>query len=137
MHAESLVAVWQNRTREDATKRLEKLKIRLHEQNLSSWADIKIEPVKSPVVRHIKNINKRNPAYLYIGRGSKWGNPYVMQTREDREKVIDKYEQMILSNQELLGKLHELNGKTLGCYCYPLKCHGDILVKLFQEKFVL
>lgn len=37
-------------------------------------------------------------------------------------------------NQELMNSLHELGGKTLGCWCRPEDCHGDILLKLLKEK---
>jgi hypothetical protein len=29
--------------------------------------------------------------------------------------------------------LFELKGKILGCWCHPLPCHGDVLVKLIKE----
>lgn len=28
-------------------------------------------------------------------------------------------------------------GKTLGCWCSPKKCHGDILVELIEKKGIL
>ena len=34
---------------------------------------------------------------------------------------------------QLLKDLHELKGKTLGCFCKPKSCHGDILVELVNE----
>lgn len=30
-------------------------------------------------------------------------------------------------------RVKELHGKTLGCFCKPKKCHGDILAKLAEE----
>lgn len=33
----------------------------------------------------------------------------------------------------LLNDLHELKGKTLGCFCSPLACHGDVLVELVNQ----
>jgi hypothetical protein len=35
-----------------------------------------------------------------------------------------------------MNDLHELNGKELGCWCKPDKCHGDILIKLYNEKYI-
>jgi hypothetical protein len=32
----------------------------------------------------------------------------------------------------LLNDLHELEGKTLGCFCKPLACHGDVLKDLVE-----
>lgn len=29
--------------------------------------------------------------------------------------------------------LHELRGKTLGCWCHPEPCHGDVLCRLVRE----
>ncbi len=73
---------------------------------------------------------RTQPYDVYIGRGSKWGNPFIIGQHGDREQVIKKYEKWILSNPELLADLHELKGKVLGCFCFPLACHGDILARL-------
>lgn len=32
-----------------------------------------------------------------------------------------------------MRSLHELDGKILGCFCKPDKCHGDVLIKLLNE----
>lgn len=79
---------------------------------------------------------------VYIGRnmsfyvkgaiGSIWYNPFTSK-KYGREKCLELYEQYIRSNKELLSKLHELKGKELGCWCKPLACHGDILIKLIKE----
>jgi hypothetical protein len=47
-------------------------------------------------------------------------------------KNIKKYEQWLIfgDGKFLLNDLVELKGKTLGCWCKPKTCHGDILVKL-------
>ena len=77
-------------------------------------------------------INKRVafPAdAVYIGRPSKWGNPFVIGKDGTREEVIAKYEQLLLSRSDLQASLHELQGKDLVCWCAPLPCHGDILLK--------
>ena len=67
---------------------------------------------------------------IYIGRGSKWGNPYIIGKDGTREEVINKYKEYILSSPNLMTSLSELKGKVLGCFCKPQKCHGDILVEL-------
>lgn len=38
-----------------------------------------------------------------------------------------------MKNEELLQQLPELKGKTLGCWCKPGKCHGDILLELIKK----
>ena len=79
-------------------------------------------------------VHKRNPHDVYIGRPSKWGNPFEIGRDGTREEVIQKYEQWIRSQPELIAQLPELKGKTLGCWCKPKACHGDILVKLIREQ---
>lgn len=76
-------------------------------------------------------VNLRKEQYeVYIGRGGKWGNPFVIGKDGDREVVIKKYKEYLLSNKELLESLKELEGKVLGCYCKPYGCHGDVLVEM-------
>lgn len=80
-------------------------------------------------------VNKRfDPYDVYIGRGSKWGCPFVIGMDGTREEVISMYHNYILNNQELLDSLDEIRDKTLGCFCKPLKCHGDVLVELCDAK---
>ena len=79
-------------------------------------------------------VNKYQQEYdIYIGRGSKWGNPFVLGKDGNREEVIDKYEEWIRQQPDLMSSLNELKGKRLGCFCRPKKCHGDVLVKLVEE----
>lgn len=67
---------------------------------------------------------------VYIGRPSKWGNPFYIGQDGTRAEVIRKYEEWILQQPELLSSLSELKGKRLGCHCKPQACHGDVLAKL-------
>ncbi len=73
---------------------------------------------------------------VYIGRPSKWGNPYSHKQGtlaeflvSSRKEAIEKYETYLLGNKDLMNSLVELKGKTLGCWCHPKACHGDILAK--------
>lgn len=83
---------------------------------------------------------KKEPYDVYIGRPSKWGNPFSHKENtiakykvKNKEEAIDAYHKWILNQPDLLNSLHELEGKTLGCWCAPSKCHGDILIKLMNE----
>ena len=76
---------------------------------------------------------RRERCDVYIGRGSKWGNRFVIGRDGSREDVICKYREWILKNDELLGCLGELKDKVLGCYCKPRDCHGDVLVELVEK----
>jgi hypothetical protein len=66
----------------------------------------------------------------YIGRGSKWGNPYPIGPNCTREESILKYSEWLVLQPELLDSIDELTGKHLVCFCAPKACHGDILLVL-------
>lgn len=70
---------------------------------------------------------------VYIGRPSKWGNPFIIGVHGNRKQVIEKYKAYILSKPQLLASLHELRGKTLVCYCKLKPCHGDVLINLINQ----
>jgi len=76
---------------------------------------------------------KKEPYDVYIGRPSKWGNPYVIGRDGSREDVIRKYKSYLTGNRKLMSEIGELKGKTLGCYCHPKACHGDVLVELANQ----
>lgn len=80
-----------------------------------------------------KKVFKNSPDYVYIGRGSKWGNPFRIGKDGNRQEVIEKYKQYLLKNKYLLSCLPELKNKTLGCFCKPLACHGDILIEMIHN----
>lgn len=91
------------------------------------------------------------PNTVYVGRGSKWGNPFL------GDKAVYYFRQWLLSGhiyrdqvdmlpiglfyknsrpsiedrRVLLRDLHELKGKDLACWC-PLDkpCHADVLLEL-------
>jgi len=82
----------------------------------------------------IKIVHCKKEKYdIYIGRPSKWGNPFVVGKDGSREEVIGKYRDFILSNDSLLRDLPELKNKILGCWCSPKPCHGDVLKELVEN----
>lgn len=82
-----------------------------------------------------KVVNCKKSAYdVYIGRPSKWGNPFVIGRDGTRKEVIAKYRAWLLNQPALLTSIHELEGKTLGCFCAPKECHGDILIELANKE---
>jgi hypothetical protein len=96
----------------------------------------------------MKVVNKRKhkptPDDVYIGRPSKWGNPYshmpgtLAQYRvATRQEALDRYREWILQQPELMAALPELRGKTLICWCKPASCHGDVLAELVSTRFDL
>jgi hypothetical protein len=82
-----------------------------------------------------KIVNLRKEKYdVYIGRPSKWGNPFIVGRDGARGECADKYREWIVNGngRHLLKDIGELKGKVLGCYCKPNKCHGDVLVELCE-----
>ena len=70
---------------------------------------------------------------IYIGRGSKWGNPFIMGKDGNRDDVCEKFN-IYLKEQIRIGifrleDLASLYGKNLVCFCAPERCHGHSLEK--------
>ncbi len=76
---------------------------------------------------------KRDEHDVYIGRPSRWGNPFAIGKDGNREQVIEKYRQWIMNQPDLLAELTSLRGKRLGCWCAPQPCHGDVLAELAEK----
>lgn len=80
---------------------------------------------------------------VYIGRGKdprtnefpakRWGNPWKVGPDGTREEVIDKFRRWlwreIRAGRVTEAELAGLHGATLGCWCKPHACHGDVLVE--------
>ena len=71
-----------------------------------------------------------NACDVYVGRSSKWGNPFYIGADGSRSEVIRKYRQWLLTQLDLMAALPELKGKRLGCHCKPKACHGDVLAEM-------
>jgi len=97
---------------------------------------------------NVVHVNKESYD-VYIGRPSKWGNPYThIDDKEtlaefivsNREEAINKYRDYLLNNQELMDSIMELDGKVLGCWCikdssnpYPYVCHGQVIQEIITN----
>lgn len=73
---------------------------------------------------------KRQAFEVNIGRPSIWGNPFRIPQDGERDAVIQKYRLYLLNQPTLLKQLPALEGKILGCWCRPQRCHGDVLVEV-------
>lgn len=82
----------------------------------------------------IKILNKKNDKIpvnsVYVGRHTKWGNPFIIGKDGTRQEVINKYRiYFYLSGLDI----KELVGKNLVCWCAPLACHADFLLELAHD----
>lgn len=78
---------------------------------------------------------------VYIGRPSKWGNPFTHKEGttakiivSSREQAVSRYRDYLKKHPELMeAAKKELKGKVLGCWCSPQACHGDVLMEIANE----
>lgn len=112
------------------------------------------------ITRSRKKGSTTPPNTVYVGRGTKWGNPYrIVSVGEETFNVvwindydfkllvafalpkdmavklaIDKYREGI--NQEAIDIIKkELQGKNLSCWCKPGEpCHADVLLEIANKK---
>lgn len=76
---------------------------------------------------------KQDPNFVYIGRPSIFGNPFIVGLHGDRETVINLYRDSLTpSFKELIRE--QCKGKILGCYCKPKACHGDVILEVINEQ---
>lgn len=78
----------------------------------------------------VVNRHKGESYDLMVDRTSFWGNPFHIGIDGTRREVIAKYRAMVLSRPDMMARLPELRGKTLGCWCKPKQCHADVLAEL-------
>ncbi|WP_444943841.1 DUF4326 domain-containing protein [Microbulbifer sp. ZKSA006] len=100
---------------------------------------IKVKITRVVNVKQDQKFNGRDntSVYEYIGRGSKWGNPYsIFAGGDDRDEVIRKFKYDFdfdkfphLKRDEV----YSLAGKRLGCFCKPASCHGDVLADFLNS----
>lgn len=93
---------------------------------------------------------KNEPWDVYIGRNpkfgnTKWGNPYThksFNTSYAKYKVSSLEESLYMYEKHVMDsglydQLDELEDKILGCHCKPYPCHGDVLIKLINERKII
>lgn len=103
--------------------------------------------------RRIETHNKND---FYIGRGSVLGNPYshikdrktkAIYEAKDRDDAIDKYsyyfDLMYGSNKAFTQAIDEIyevyksgDDVFLGCFCKPLRCHGDVIKEKLEKRLL-
>jgi len=90
-----------------------------------------------------KVVNLRVSDYdVYIGRAGRgqdgyFGNPFPLQNGESRGATIERYRKYfynrLKTDPEFFRRVHELKGKTLGCFCKPHACHGDVIAEYLNN----
>lgn len=81
-------------------------------------------------------VNINNASYdVYCGRPGPFGNPFKEDVDGTKNEVIEKYKYwMLLPEQKKLREsMIELDGKVLGCHCFPKKCHVEIIIEIIES----
>lgn len=82
------------------------------------------------------------PDAVYVGRPTKWGNPFSHQHGtlaefevKTREEAVANYEEWLRRERPdlIYNARIELKGKDLVCWCAPKACHADILLRIANE----
>ena len=81
---------------------------------------------------------KMPPNTVYVGRPTKWGNPYKIGDRiftgadiEDAAHAVSCFRAFIEGQQP---DTKELRGKDLACWCsLDQPCHADVLLKIANQ----
>lgn len=98
----------------------------------------------------IEVVNRRAPKPGFSGkrfnvaRPSVLGNPFKMQSPDDRERVIKQYrrwlwERLLNRDKRIMNALSEIyqtmkSGQNveLACYCPPQLCHADVIKQAIE-----
>lgn len=88
----------------------------------------------TPRVWNKKRPNDLPASFVYVGRPSKWGNPFRRGVDGTRTEVIARFEASLRADPRRLAEVRrELRGKHLVCWCAPLPCHADVLLRIANE----
>ena len=79
-------------------------------------------------------VNKHKDRYdTYIGRGSVYGNPFIISKDNTREAVLLNFTKYFYDkvdkDPEFKKQVLLLKDCRLGCFCKPEACHGDIIAE--------
>ena len=84
---------------------------------------------------------RKEPYDVYIGRAGHgksgyFGNPWTVKDEGAKALVLyrDYFNRGIKTDPEFKAAIEGLRGKTLGCFCKPAPCHGDVIVEYLEGK---
>lgn len=89
-------------------------------------------PIRIQRSRKEKQVSPNGLPIVYVGRPTKFGNPFVINVLATRQDCVDNFELCTCADNEYKRKVkQELKGKNLSCWCKVGEpCHADILLKI-------
>lgn len=77
---------------------------------------------------------------IFVGRPSRYGNPFIISEHQTREQVVDNFRQALHDGRLQISVARvrrELAGRDLACWCRltdkhgdPVPCHADVLLEV-------
>lgn len=81
--------------------------------------------------------NKRDPNVpadaVYVGRPTKWGNPFPIGRDRTRVQAINQFREWVMRPEQTalrVTAITELRGKDLVCWCVPDDCHAWVWIEI-------
>lgn len=95
----------------------------------------------------IVNVTKTDEFDVYIGRRFKMGrynfeesifhNPFRINDSMNRKQCLDSFKDYLQDrckeDLDFAYQLYQLKDKTLGCWCAPASCHGNVIKELVDK----
>ena len=96
----------------------------------AAWSDAARRVGREPLAP-TQVVNCRSePSDVFIGRPSKWQNPFHVGRDGTRDEVVAQFREHLIRKPQLLREVRRLRGKVLGCHCPPQPCHGHVIAEL-------
>lgn len=87
-------------------------------------------PPRPKVLNRYTITSAENPP-VFIGRPSKWQNPFPISEELPRGQALKVFREWVLTQPQLIEDAkRELKGRNLLCTCSPYACHGDFWLNL-------
>lgn len=75
--------------------------------------------------------------YIWCGRPSIYGNPFILGPDGNRDEVCDKYEiyfnERIENDPDFKKEVSKLKNKVIACCCKPKRCHLDTIARWLNK----
>jgi hypothetical protein len=70
---------------------------------------------------------------VYVGRPTRWGNPFVVGKDGAQGECVELFRDWIMDPERASLRARaraELRGRDLVCWCAPKPCHADVLLEV-------
>lgn len=90
--------------------------------------------------KHLLAWSQARGSHAYVGRRIHWqghpqsdlANPFTPK-KYGRAECIKMFRQHLFASPDLLKEAEALAGCTLGCWCFPESCHGEVIAEVANE----